>query len=116
MIYLDNSATTQIDEEILDAMMPWMRDFFGNPSSAYALGRKSRVAIEEAREEIAASINAHPAELIFTSGGTEANNTILKSSCIESNLADALVISSIEHHAVSHPAEWLANQGFTLDI
>lgn len=116
MIYLDNSATTQIDEEILDAMMPWMRDFFGNPSSAYALGRKSRVAIEEAREEIAASINAHPAELIFTSGGTEANNTILKSSCIESNLADALVISSIEHHAVSHPAEWLASQGVTLDI
>lgn len=73
MIYLDNSATTHIDEEILDAMLPWMRDFFGNPSSAYALGRKARVAIEEAREEIAASMNAHPAELLFTSGGTEAD-------------------------------------------
>lgn len=116
MIYLDNSATTHIDEEILDAMMPWMRDFFGNPSSAYALGRKARVAIEEAREEIAAAINAHPAELIFTSGGTEANNAILKSSCIESGLTDALAISAIEHHAVSHPSEWLADQGFTLKV
>ncbi|MFM7543746.1 MAG: cysteine desulfurase family protein [Ignavibacteria bacterium] len=116
MIYLDNSATTHIDEEILDAMLPWMKDFFGNPSSAYALGRKARVAIEEAREEIAASINAHPAELIFTSGGTEANNAILKSACIESALTDALAISAIEHHAVSHPSEWLADQGFTLKI
>jgi len=116
MIYLDNSATTHIDEEILDAMMPWMRDFFGNPSSAYALGRKARVAIEEAREEIAAAINAHPAELIVTSGGTEANNAILKSSCIESRLTDALAISAIEHHAVSHPSEWLADQGFTLKV
>ncbi|MFN5114407.1 MAG: cysteine desulfurase family protein [Ignavibacteria bacterium] len=116
MIYLDNSATTHIDEEILDAMLPWMRDFFGNPSSAYALGRKARVAIEEAREEIAASINAHPAELLFTSGGTEANNAILKSCCIESGLTNALAISAIEHHAVSHPSEWLAVQGFTVKI
>ncbi|MFZ9815477.1 MAG: aminotransferase class V-fold PLP-dependent enzyme, partial [Candidatus Kapaibacteriota bacterium] len=89
MIYLDNSATTHIDEEILHAMLPWMQDFYGNPSSAYALGRKSRVAIEEAREEIAASMNAHPAELIFTSGGTESNNAILKSACIESRLVNA---------------------------
>ena len=116
MIYLDNSATTHIDEEILHAMLPWMQDFYGNPSSAYALGRKSRVAIEEAREEIAASMNAHPAELIFTSGGTESNNAILKSVCIESRLVNALTISSIEHHAILHPAEWLKDQGFTLNI
>ena len=116
MIYLDNSATTHINEEILHAMLPWMQDFYGNPSSAYALGRKSRVAIEEAREEIAASMNAHPAELIFTSGGTESNNAILKSACIESRLVNALTISSIEHHAILHPAEWLKDQGFTLNI
>ena len=71
MIYLDNSATTKIDEEFFSAMMPWMQEKFGNPSSPYALGRQSRVVIEEAREEIASSINAHPAEIIFTSGGTE---------------------------------------------
>lgn len=116
MIYLDNSATTNIDGEILEAMLPWLRDFYGNPSSSYALGRQSRVAIEEAREEIAHAIHAHPAELIFTSGGTEANNAILKSCCIESGLTDSLLISSIEHHAVSHPAEWLTSQGFPLTV
>lgn len=114
MIYLDNSATTRIDEEIFEVMLPWMKENYGNPSSAYSLGRQSRVAIEEAREEIASSINAHPAEIIFTSGGTESNNAILKSACIESELIDSLLISSIEHHAVSHPAEWLATKGFTL--
>ncbi len=114
MIYFDNSATTKIDEEIFFAMIPWMQENFGNPSSPYSLGRKSRVAIEEAREEIAATLNAHPAEIIFTSGGTESNNAILKSACIESGLTDSLLISAIEHHAVSHPAEWLATQGFTL--
>lgn len=116
MMYLDNSATTKIDEEIFFAMMPWLQEKFGNPSSAYALGRQARVAIEEAREEIASSINAHPAEIIFTSGGTESNNAILKSACIESELTDSLLISAIEHHAVSHPAEWLATQGCTLHI
>jgi len=116
MIYFDNSATTKIDEEIFDAMMPWLKENFGNPSSAYALGRQARVAIEEAREEIASSINAHPAEIIFTSGGTESNNSILKSACIESNLVDSLLISSIEHHAVEYPAEWLASQGFSTAI
>lgn len=116
MIYFDNSATTKIDEEIFDSMMPWLKENFGNPSSAYALGRQARVAIEEAREEIASSINAHPAEIIFTSGGTESNNSILKSACIESNLVDSLLISSIEHHAVEYPAEWLASQGFSTAI
>lgn len=116
MIYLDNSATTQIDEEILEAMLPWMKENFGNASSAYGLGRQARVAIEEAREEIASSINAHPAEIIFTSGGTESNNAILKSACIESGLVDSLLISSIEHHAVEYPAEWLASQGFSTAI
>jgi cysteine desulfurase len=93
-----------------------MKENFGNASSAYGLGRQARVAIEEAREEIASSINAHPAEIIFTSGGTESNNAILKSACIESGLVDSLLISSIEHHAVEYPAEWLASQGFSTAI
>jgi cysteine desulfurase len=116
MIYFDNSATTKTDEEIFEAMLPWMKENFGNASSSYRLGRQARVAIEEAREEIASSINAHPAEIIFTSGGTESNNAILKSACIESGLTDSLLISAIEHHAVSHPAEWLATQGVTLKV
>ncbi len=111
MIYLDNSATTHVDEDILEAMLPWMRGSFGNASSIYAAGRTARLAIEDARLEIATLLGAHPAELIFTSGGTEANNAILKSCCIESALADRLRYGATEHHAVIYPAEWLATQG-----
>jgi cysteine desulfurase len=111
MIYLDNSATTRIDEEVLEAMLPWLRDNYGNASSIYSLGRRSRVAIEEARTEIARAIGAHPAELFFTSGGTESNNTVLKSACIESHLCSSLCVSAIEHHAILHPAEYMHSTG-----
>lgn len=116
MIYLDNSATTQIDEAVLDAMMPWMREQYGNASSIYRLGRNARVAIEDARSEIAALINAHPAELIFTSGGTEANNLVLKSCCQESGLVNRIVTSSTEHHAILEPVLWLSEQGISTEI
>jgi len=111
MVYLDNSATTRIDDEVLDAMLPWLRDRFGNASSIYQQGREARIAIEDARTEIAGYLNAHPAEVIFTSGGTESNNTILKSCLQESALADRLAYSAVEHHAVIHPAEVLKGQG-----
>lgn len=111
MIYLDNSATTKLDPEVLDAMLPWFRDNYGNPSSIYSIGRQARVAIEKARSEIASALNAHPAELIFTSGGTEANNSILKSIVQESNLADTVVTSAIEHHAILHPLSVLESFG-----
>lgn len=111
MIYADNSATTKLDEEVLDSMLPWLRDEYGNASSVYSIGRKARVAIESAREEIARLINAHPAEVIFTSGGTESNNTILKSCTGESSLSDCVLTSSIEHHAVLYPAEELHRMG-----
>jgi len=111
-VYLDHSATTPLDPEVLDAMLPWLREHFGNASSLHAWGRRARVAVEEAREEIAALIGAHPSELVFTSGGTEANNAILKSCCVESRLTDTVVYSAVEHHAVIHPAEALAQQGF----
>jgi cysteine desulfurase len=109
---LDHSATTPLDPEVLEAMLPWLREHFGNASSLHAWGRRARVAVEEAREEIAALIGAHPSELVFTSGGTEANNAILKSCCVESRLTDTVVYSAVEHHAVIHPAEALAQQGF----
>jgi cysteine desulfurase len=111
MIYLDNSATTQIDKEVVESMLPWLYEEYGNPSSIYSLGRQARVAIENARTEIAHALQAHPAEIIFTSGGTESNNTVLKSCIHESKLVKALAISSIEHHAIIHPAESLSKQG-----
>ncbi len=119
MIYLDNSATTKLDPEVLDAMLPWFRENYGNASSIYSIGRQARVAIEKARGEIAAAMNAHPAELIFTSGGTEANNSVLKSVVQESNLADTIVTSAIEHHAILHPLsviESFGKQTFVLPV
>lgn len=116
MIYLDNSATTKLDEPILDAMLPWLRDHYGNASSVYSIGRRARVAIEDAREEIASLIGAHPAELIFTSGGTESNNTVLHSACVESQLARSVCYSAIEHHAVIHPSEQLAKLGISTTV
>ncbi len=107
MIYLDNSATTKMDEAVLDAMLPWLRDHYGNASSAHGLGRQARVAVESAREEIASYLNAHPAELIFTSGGTESNNAIIKSCMIASDLVDRFAHSSVEHHSVLAVAESL---------
>ena len=112
MIYLDNSATTQIDEVVLDAMLPWLRGGFGNASSIYKLGRQARVAVEDARTEFASLLHAHPAEIIFTSGGTESNNSILTSCAVESGLVDAVHTASTEHHAVLLPAQALVERGF----
>lgn len=112
MIYLDNSATTALDEAVLEEMLPWLRSEYGNASSIYALGRRARVAVERARSEIASLVNAHPAEITFTSGGTESNNSILMSACRASGLVDRVVVGSIEHHAVLAPSEELARQGF----
>lgn len=95
MIYLDNSATTTIDPEVLDEMMPWLQNNYGNASSVYALGRQARVAIELARADFATVIGAHPAEVIFTSGGTESNNAVLKSVVQDSKLASTVIHSTI---------------------
>jgi cysteine desulfurase len=115
VIYLDNSATTALDPEVLDAMMPWLQQGYGNASSIYKLGRESRVAIERARTELAQLIGAHPAEVIFTSGGTESNNAILKSVAVESRLVTSVFCSSTEHHAVLHPADSLRQQGIRVE-
>ena len=76
-IYLDNAATTALDKEVLDAMLPYMTTHFGNPSSIYSYGRETRLAIETARKTVAKLLNAHPGEIFFTSGGTESNNTAI---------------------------------------
>ncbi len=106
-IYLDNAATTSLDKEVLDAMMPYLTTHFGNPSSIYSYGRETRMAIENARKSVAKLLNAHPGEIFFTSGGTESNNTAILSS-IRDLGCKHIITSQIEHHAVLHTVEHYA--------
>lgn len=116
MIYLDNSATTPLDARVLEAMMPWLTTEFGNPSSIHFVGRKARVEIEDARSEIADAIGAHPAEILFTSGGTESNNTVLLSALVYSKLATGAFCSAVEHHSVLDVVARLKEQGAKADV
>ncbi len=103
-IYFDNAATTPLDPVVLEAMMPYFTDKFGNPSSIYSYGRESRLAIENARKSVARILNAHPAEIFFTSGGTESSNTAINAAI--NDLGCRHIISSpIEHHATLHTVE-----------
>src|ERR671916_605065 len=105
-IYLDNAATTSLDPEVLQAMMPYLTDKFGNPSSIYSYGRESRLAIETARKTVAKLVNAHPAEIFFTSGGTESSNTAI-TAAIRDLGCKHIITSEIEHHATLHTVEFL---------
>ncbi len=105
-IYFDNAATTQLDAEVLDAMMPFLTGKFGNPSSIYSYGRESKIGIEAARKSVAKILNAHPAEIFFTSGGTESNNTAIQTSIRDLGCRH-IISSHIEHHAVTHTVEHL---------
>ena len=105
-VYLDNAATTPIRKEVVDAMLPFLQDFFGNPSSTHAEGRKVRAAIEDARKMVAEVIGASIGEIFFTSGGTESNNMALK--CAVRDLGVRLIITSpTEHHCILHTIESL---------
>lgn len=111
-IYFDNAATTSLDPEVLAAMMPYLTEKFGNPSSIYSYGRESRLAVENARKSVAKLLNAHPAEIFFTSGGTESSNTAIGAAI--SNLGCRHIISSpIEHHATTHTVEYHQRSGRT---
>jgi cysteine desulfurase len=113
MHYLDYAATTPVLDEVLEAMLPYLREDFGNPSSVYRAGRESKKGIEEAREHVAAAIGALPSEVIFTGGGTEADNLATKGVAFrQKDRGNHIVVSSIEHHAVLHSAEWLMRNGF----
>ncbi len=109
-VYLDNAATTALDPEVFEAMKPFMLEDFGNPSSTHSHGRKVRAAIETARKKVAQLLNCSPGEIIFTSGGTEADNAIINSSIETFNIKHA-ISTPIEHHAVSHTLEILAKEG-----
>ncbi|GGH62855.1 cysteine desulfurase [Filimonas zeae] len=109
-IYLDNAATTTLDPVVLDAMMPYLTTNFGNPSSIYSYGRESRLAIENARKAVARILNAHPAEIFFTSGGTESSNTAITASVRDLGCKH-IISSPIEHHATLHTVEHLKHTG-----
>lgn len=109
-VYFDNAATTPLDPEVLDAMLPFMRNHFGNPSSIHSHGRQVRAAVENARKTIAHLINAAPAEIVFTSCGTEADNYAAFGSVRTLGLTHA-VTSALEHHAVLHPLQALEKAG-----
>jgi cysteine desulfurase len=106
-VYLDNAATTPLDKDVLDAMMPYMTEHFGNPSSIHSYGRKTRAAIEGARKSVAKILNVSPSEIFFTSGGTEADNMAIRCSIHDLQIKHAIT-SKIEHHAVLHTLEKLA--------
>ena len=99
-VYLDHAATTPVDPEVAEAMSRVLRDTHGNPSSIYGEGRAAREAVDRARDEVAAAINAEPAEIVFTSGGTEADNLALRGALKVQDGRDGLVTTAIEHHAV----------------
>lgn len=103
-IYFDNAATTPLDKEVLDAMLPYMTTYFGNPSSIHSYGRETRLAIETARKTVAKLLNANPGEIFFTSGGTESNNTAIASAVHDLDCKH-IISSPIEHHAVLHTVE-----------
>ncbi len=109
-VFFDNAATTRLDPEVLDAMMPFLTEQFGNPSSIHAHGRSVRSAIERARKTVAELLNAAPAEIFFTSGGTEADNTAIRSSIETLGLTYAIT-SPVEHHAVLHTLQHLDKHG-----
>lgn len=109
-IYLDNAATTQVRESVIAKMQDALTNFYGNPSSTHSFGRSAKTAIESARKTIAKTLNAHPSEIIFTSGGTEADNMILRCSVRDLGVK-TIITSRIEHHAVLHTAEELEKEG-----
>lgn len=112
-VYLDHSATTPIRPEVLEAMLPYLRERYGNPSSLHHWGQEAKKAVEQAREAVAALISARPEEIVFTSGGTEADNlAVIGAAYANAAKGRHIITSSIEHHAVLDSMQYLERQGF----
>ena len=107
-IYFDNAATTALDGTVLEAMMPYLTEKFGNPSSIYSYGRETRMAVETARKSVAKLLNANPAEIFFTSGGTESSNMAIQAAVRDLGCKH-IISSKVEHHAVSHTVAYFDN-------
>lgn len=113
-VYVDNAATTAVSKDVLDSMIPYYTEKYGNPSSLYSIGRDSKKAIETAREDIAKCLNALPSEIFFTSGGSEADNWAIKGVAHEQALKgkNHIITTTFEHHAVLHSVQSLEKEGF----
>lgn len=115
-IYLDHNATTPVLPEVVDAIIPYLRDHFGNPSSGHTFGLRTRAAIATARAQVAALIECDPGEIVFTSGGTEANNLAIRGVAEASPERRRIITSAIEHPATSRPCAWLGRHGYELQV
>lgn len=111
-VYLDHNATTPLDSAVLAAMLPWQESQYGNASSRHEYGRRARQAIDEARQKVAEAVNAHPTEIVFTSGGSEANNLFIKGAAGTSAKPGLVAVSAIEHPCVYRPADQLLKLGW----
>lgn len=112
-VYLDYAATTPVCPEVIEQMLPYFDKIYGNPSSIYRAGQRARKAVEDAREKVASFLNSQPEEIVFTSGGTEANNFALKGVALaNAKRGNHIIASQIEHHAVLNTCRWLEKQGF----
>lgn len=114
-VYFDNAATTRLDDEVLEEMLPYLKEEYGNASSIYKLGRRSKEAVEKARGQVASAINAKTEEIYFTSGGTESDNTIIRGIAYAyKNKGNHIITSKIEHPAVLETLKQLEKEGFTV--
>lgn len=115
MIYADHAATTALSPTVYEAMLPWLQDKYGNPSTLYRLARDPHKAVAQAREIVAAAINADPSEIFFTSGGTEADNWALKGAAFQHERGKGIITSAIEHHAILNSSIALERMGYHID-
>jgi cysteine desulfurase len=116
-VYLDHAATTPVRPEVLEAMLPWFSEKYGNPSSVHSPGQEARAAVEKARARVASLFGVRPAEVIFTSGGTEADNLAVKGiAWARRGQGDHVITSAIEHHAVLDSVNYLGQEGFATTI
>lgn len=117
MIYLDYNATTPVDKEVADAMLPFIYGSFGNPSSSHALGIEAKKAVKHARNQVAGLLNSSPEEIIFTSGGSESNNTVIKGVAFTyKNRGNHIITSKVEHPAVLNPCNYLEKLGYDISF
>ena len=111
LIYMDNAATTSVRPEVLEAMMPYFTQYFGNASSIHTFGRNARRALENARKQVAAALGCEPREVYFTAGGSESDNWAIRCA-VEAKQGKHIITSAIEHHAVLHTCEYMEKQGY----
>lgn len=115
MIYADNAATTRLDDEALNVMLPYLREQYGNASQPYSFSRSAKKALKDARETIASCINANPEQILFTSCGTESDNWVVKGLALSHSTSWRVAVSEIEHHAILNPCKQLEGLGYKVD-